>query len=284
MLVRFAQIAITVFWLVMTTLLFRLVFFPEETRLAEVPPQLVLERFLGRRAPSNLLILDGNREVGSVTISPGRINETERRKAIELGRPGEAAAIELSLAGMVNVPALAPPGQGDRNAGRMRFTGRVWLGFDHELAFVLFEAQLPGVPDPLTLEVHPQAERTVLRRGKEVLLDTAGGAEVSELNAQATLLMSAWGLQMPDGLEGLADEDGVSPPSIIAREGLVTIGGHRFSAYLLDLPLPWGGELRFVLTKAGELMRIDGLLAYQIIVDDFAPVTPQSALTAPPPQ
>ncbi|CAN5381042.1 hypothetical protein BH23VER1_BH23VER1_35320 [soil metagenome] len=272
MIVRLVQISIVAFWLVMTALLFRLVYFPEETRLSEVPPQLVIERFLSRQEPSNLLIFDGNREVGDVTISSGRFGSRERMASRRFSGGVEGAAVELFLSGGIKMAHLVRADDGGE-VPNMGFSGLVWLDEEMRLIFLQLEARIPGNPE-IRFEIDPRSERYVIARGDEVILDTAGGADASVLSAQAAMLLAASGMALPPGLDVMegaqeGEPGGAAPVEVVAREGLVTLGAHRIHAYLLDLPLPWGGKLRFVLTKAGELVRIEGLLAYQVVATNF---------------
>ena len=57
------------FWAVMTGLLIRDTYFPEESRFAEVPPAFVLDLFLQHRdVPNTLLLYKGEKKLGHALI------------------------------------------------------------------------------------------------------------------------------------------------------------------------------------------------------------------------
>ena len=58
------------FWAVMTGLLIRDTYFPEESRFAEVPPKVVLDLFLNHReSATTLLLYRGEEKLGHSTIT-----------------------------------------------------------------------------------------------------------------------------------------------------------------------------------------------------------------------
>jgi hypothetical protein len=94
------------------------------------------------------------------------------------------------------------------------------------------------------------------------------------LDAQARLLLAAFGVDLARlGADGGAAVEAFAP---VARQGTLTLGDHRFSAYTLEIPVPLTGgtRLRFIFTRTGELLKIDGLLNYEVVSDLLRPGVP----------
>lgn len=268
MVLRLFQALIVVFWGIMTFLLVRLVFFPEETRLNEVPPEVVLDTFLSRRVPSELVVLNGNTEVGSVTLSSKRLPEDVT------AHPGE---IEIFLAGIFYLDHFGedlPP---------LRYAGKLWVDHDARLSGTRFELRVPGNDGSASVEYDTATREMRYRviRSGEVVLDSAadGGMAAGEAEAQARLLLEMWGvpLMLGGGLPAAPGGGGDGGRESLvgrlhARQGSVEIRGNRFSAYLLDLPFLGGETIRLVFTKSGELMKADGVLGYEIVSDILVPL------------
>lgn len=268
MLLRLFQALVVVFWAVMTVLLVRLVWFPEETRLNEVPPEVVLDAFLSRRIPSELVVLDGNVEVGSVTLSSKRLPE---------GAAAHSGEIEIFLAGIFYLEQFG------KDLPPLRYAGKVWVDDDATLSGVRFELRVPGSDGSASVEFTPATGEMRYRvvRGDEVVLDSGadGGSAAKEAEAQARLLLQTWGVPLLAGGDLSLDPGGSVDEAartllgrLRARQGNVEIRGNRFSAFLLDLPILGGKPVRLVFTKSGELMKADGVLGYEVVSDILVPL------------
>ncbi len=75
---RSLVIFITLFWLVMVTLLVRVTYFPEGSQFAQMPPGIVLKMFLDRGASGKQLHLyHGEKKIGHVTLDVRRMPEAQ---------------------------------------------------------------------------------------------------------------------------------------------------------------------------------------------------------------
>ena len=267
MLIRLVQFAIVIFWLTMTFFLFRVVFFPDETRLTEVPPAHVFERFVYRRESYGLLILDGGKEIGSLVVSPRRVE----------GKGAEGGA-EIILGGVLDLGVFAGR-EGDPpmgHAGRLRIDG------EGRLEILRFELRFPHRGALPVIEAEPKARRLeykVIDQGKIVLDSEEVNPAPDSTNAEMLLLIQAMGINVGAAAAGRPVEEYIVANSR-ARHGNFKIRGQEFSGYLAELPLPTGQTLRLIFTKSGELMKIDGIFNFEMLSDFFRAST-RSGVRAP---
>ena len=125
--VRLAQIGIVVFWVSMTAMHVRTVYFPETSRLAEVEVEEVIGAFLSRQSGSTLSIYERAEEIGRGTVTAKRLPK----------QSGIDAGVEIWLAGVLDAVEVA----GEVLA--VRVVSRVWLDSHGRMQFVHLGFRLP---------------------------------------------------------------------------------------------------------------------------------------------
>ncbi|MEM8952775.1 MAG: hypothetical protein AAGD22_01360 [Verrucomicrobiota bacterium] len=253
--------AIIVFWVVMTGQLARLMLNPEGSSLAEVPPVFVMDLFLGRGETSPLVVLQGGRQVGEVSVGTNRV---------VLERLGdEMEMTQVNVAGFLEVDH--PMIEADSISGKVRFDVADDLTL---LGLGLFVRQ-PGSARAVDIEYRPDPVALVYRvleRGEVV--EELRPLEDPAMMVQAQMLLGMWGMSgvtIPaDGgasLLGGREEGAVS--LMRAYHGQVIVREQRFHAYVVDLGLGGQRSIRLTFSEAGELMRVETGLDYELLAEVF---------------
>ncbi|MFV1994259.1 MAG: hypothetical protein ACC661_02390 [Verrucomicrobiales bacterium] len=259
--------AITLFWLVVNGYLVNGLIHPQGGGLSEVPPEFVAALFLGRAEPSQLIVVRGERMVGELSVGSRRGGGPDPAFPT-----ADEVALRLSIAGWLalNHPALEA----------RRVTGRMTLGLgeDYALQALAVKLRIPGVPRGFELSYDPGRSDLRYRFTGDADGDGAdGGAAMPVELPQLEMMLAMWGV----------DIRGLLPPSreekpegkmargeaerFRARHGLLGFRGERFHGYVLESVLPGGQTLEMVFSDAGELMRVRGLLDYELLAEIFVP-------------
>jgi hypothetical protein len=258
--------AIVLFWIIMTGQLARLMVFPEGSALAEVPPVFVMDLFLRRGEPSPLVVLKGGRQVGEASVGTKRV-EME-------GGQGEGEAEEVTQVNIAGFLELDHPMiEADSVSGKIR------LNFSDDLTFRglgLFVRQ-PGSAQAVDIEYRPDTSDLVYRvleRGK--IVEETRPLEDAATMVQAQMLLGMWGMGGPGLMGGGGNGEGegedlaaLAAKSMRAYHGQVTIRGQRFHAYVVDVRLASDRSLKMVFSEAGELMRVETGLDYELLSEVF---------------
>ncbi len=248
---RAAAALAVVFWAVMTGLLIRDVYFPDESRFAEVPPGLVLDRFL-KQAEINantLHLYHGSEKIGHANLTIGSSRATSggaryhwlARGVVErLQAKGERIDATWEVNGMSDA-------KGD------------WLHMEIAVALPKQQASLKVV----WLEGEKFPSVKVMQDGKAV---------VDTQHAGVLMALGLAGMQGGAGgawAEVLAPLKGGSPEAgafhFTAREGGITLAGRERRCFLVTAPLPGGQQVRMIFAETGELARIDLPQDYRLI-------------------
>ena len=245
---RAAAALAVVFWAVMTGLLIRNVYFPDESRFAEVPPGLVLDRFL-KQAEVNantLHLYHGREKIGHANLTIG-----SSRTA------GDSARYHWLARGVVE----RLQAQGERIDATWEVNGMSdakgdWLHMEIAVAMPKQQASIKVVW--LECEKFPSVK--VIQDGKAVL-DTQ--------NAGVLMALGLAGMQGGAWAEVLAPLKGGSPETgafhFTAREGGITLAGRERRCFLVTAPLPGGQQVRMIFAETGELARIELPQDYRLI-------------------
>ena len=229
---RLLVILVTLFWLVMTTLLVRVAYFPEGSPFAQMPPGAVLKLFLERGASGKQLHLyDGDRRIGHVTLDLRRMPATR-----------EAEDYMLLLSGMVEAGVL-PDAAGSLN-WRMTINlheGRLWAGASGQV-------RMPETGALLNFnwrEGRPAPEFTLHRKGV--------------LQADDRLLQPLLGQFAAAGATGnqppAAAQDDLLRVS--ARESAMKIAGQNRRGYAVRFSVMDRYRATAFFTEEGDLALID---------------------------
>ncbi|MBP7948431.1 MAG: hypothetical protein KA004_02160 [Verrucomicrobiales bacterium] len=263
---------IVAFWGGMSFLLVRLVYFPDETRLARESPRMVNERFLSRHLPSNLIIWKGSRRIGSLSVEPKPLTPAERHRL-------QAFAL-LRSQGVLFVQF---PGQPER---RLNLDSTMALSTEAEVreSRLVLRLDDASLLLEITHSVGEASSRVVLKQGETVLLDSKLGASGdSSSEGLMALLLGGVGLD-PQELQRqrtAAEKDAAASRSE-ARKGTFSILGQTFAGYILTTTIG-GPDRKFTLhiSDSGELLQMTAsFLDYQFISEDLGPET----ATGPAPQ
>jgi|GEM_PF-3584279 len=266
MVIKFFQASIVAFWLVMTVLLVRTVYFPEQTRFTRVPPAQILESFLKSEKNYQLLIMERGSEVGHVMVSSARRDG---------GDADNEPAYEMVLAGKLKLK-LPPSGE-----TAMRYKIELLMDETAKIHSLKLEVTPDQVRKKLRFELKPTGEGVdyCFSVDDEVLLASYGG--VTDASPEIQMLLAAWGMD-PSMLMKKKDEMAQGLPEVIGRKGAVEVRGMLFSAYTLEFPIMGERGLRFCFTRYGELMQVEGLFGYEVISEDLYPVVHGAVPTTEP--
>ncbi len=251
------------FWAVMTGLLVRDTYFPEESRFAEVPPGMVLDMFLTHRgSTSSMLLFRDDAKIGCANISV----------TADSVPPGQPRLYRLRGSGLIEGMVLGRPGSS------LSWLLESELGEDSQWKRLQFQSRLTpadgargeddGLLTMLSWKAGDALPHVELREGGRKILDSS---------MVATLLQ---GRQLP--LAGLIEKGSAAGNAtagiaqLTAREGLMRLAGKRRKCYILTVQLAGTYQIKALFTEAGELASIDLPQGYRLLdpgINDLAPVT-----------
>lgn len=242
---RVVAAIVVLFWAVMTGLLIRDIYFPDESRFAAVPPRYVFDLFLKQAevSASTLHLYHRGEKIGhaNLTIGAGGTKELKRYNWLARG------VIERLQEKSARVNATWEV------SGEMDEVGN-W----HQMELT---AAMPKQEAQMTLswkdgEKLPKVNMT--QQGKTVL-DSQSLAVLMAMGAGAS---GEW-MKSFGALASEAPEAGAF--QFTAREGSLELAGRERRCYLVTAPLPGGQVLRLVFAETGELARIDLPQEYRLI-------------------
>ncbi len=248
----------------MTTALVRLVYFPEESRLAREDPQLVFERFLSRdHFESNLDIWKGPAVVGNLRVTPYRLRPDVAQRV--QGRSGVRAYghVEVALPGL--------------GVGLLRFHSDLKLAPDGSVAESELELSSNKFPQTLNIdhEFQATAARISMKQDGVTLLDT--GAKIHggvDSDPMVQILLRSIGVNADElkKRQTQAAQSALESPTE-ARRGGFTVLGHEFHGYVLTTTLGGlGKKFTLYVSDSGELIQMKtSFLDYQFISEDLRP-------------
>ena len=259
MIFRILGLLIVLFWGVMTWQLVNVVYFPSESRLAEVDPGYVMGLFLGNGEPSELHVFNGVKRdaVGLITLAPRRVPKGETH-----GVETRKRDVRFSASGMVELPKL--PRQ------TIRWTGNLRLDEDREIEKVNVSVSFADPIARVAIEINARTGEIhyQVRRGGVMVTDSKTDPSAPGI-AQLRLLMAAWGVDA-DALETQAREQEKST-KVTARHGNIEIAGNRFHAYILIVDITEDQQLKFYFTDDGELVKVVTFVGYEALSEVLAP-------------
>lgn len=240
------------FWAVMTGLLIRDTYFPEESRFAEVPPKLVFDLFLHHRdSASTLLLYKDDQKLGHSTFIVRKQPNND---------PGPTL-YDLQASGMVDGGAFAKDG----SDLTWRIVGELDDG-QHWRSMIFQTGWRPGhgrdsAREGVTASVGwrrgVDAPTFEVRQGGQVIMD----------NAKANSLLKGGTIPL-GGLIGSSLSGGgalSSMAQVKAREGAMMLAGKRRKCYVLQMQFMGLYEIKVLFTEAGELARIDLPQGYHLL-------------------
>jgi hypothetical protein len=239
MLWRVLTAILLLFWAVMTGLLMRTVYFPDQSVLAEVPVKMVLDLFLNQAtAHSNTLHLYQHAErLGHASFHVVRTNQ---------------AGIDEPLYRMTVSGGLDMDG----GEGAPRRMGAGWR----------MEADLRDGQELEALQMDltaAETERTVMlrwkkgqelpamevRQGNKLIMDTKGAMALVGMSEQMGMFGGMFGLVKPGG--------GAPQVTVEAREGVMDLAGRGRRCFVVRMKVFETYDVQALFTEVGELARVD---------------------------
>jgi len=237
---------ILLFWAVMTGLLIRDTYFPDHSRFAVVPVQMIFDLFLKDAAAFNntLHIYHGKEKIGHASFNIRLLEEAA-------GEP----VYGILANGSVNVPTEV----GSVNAvfslnGRL-LRAESWQDFKVEVKAPA--SQMQGLISWKQGDTLPELE---VKKAGQVVMNTE--------MARAMLSLSESLGGKADLLAGMLPAGALSESSakrLSAREGQMDLAGKRRRCYVVTMTFLQGYEMQMFFTELGELARIDLPQDYRLI-------------------
>lgn len=258
---RAAATGVVLFWAVMTGLLIRDSYFPDESRFAEIPPRFVFDLFL-KQAEVNadtLHLYHRQEKIGHANIAITASGQDDARRYDWLARGlierlqdhAPRTDVTWEVAGAMNA-------EGD---------------WQHLEILAAIPAQKASVKVRwLENETFPNV--TVTQNGKTVL-DSQNKGLLMALGMAGMGASGDW-TESLGMLLGTQQE--VSTFAVTAREGSIELAGRTRKCYFVLIPLPGSQQIRMIFGETGELARIelpqDYVLLEPMINGMLPPLTP----------
>jgi hypothetical protein len=250
---RFAAALVMLFWAVMTGLLLREVYFPAESRFAEVPARMVLDLFLEQaQIQQGMLHLYHEQEkIGHAMLQVTAHDQAGKRHSYDLTTRG---VVERTQKGGARVNATWEV------RGLLDVSGS-WRGME-----VL--AALPQPKMDLTVRWKEGAELPeirILQNGKPLVDESQFKTMLAMLKSGQNLGGAGWMAALGLGGVDLQKLNEKPEMPVEARQAMMSIAGRERACYLIRVPLPGSQEVRLLFTEIGELARIDLPQGYRLL-------------------
>ena len=239
---RILSLLAVLFWAVMTGLLIRDTYFPEESRFAEVPPSTVLDLFLYHRdAPNTLILYKDDIKLGHAMLGVRK----------QLTPPGEADLYDLQASGQIDGEAFGKAAQ--------KLTWRLTSELDAGQNWKSLSLQL--IWQPSSPDAGPNdgmvANIAWTEGSKTPVFEVRQGGQVIMDMAKATSLLEGGSFPLLSLMGATKGGLGGSLAQVKAREGLMLLAGKRRKCYILHMSFMGMYEMKTLFTEAGELARVD---------------------------
>lgn len=245
--IRILSLSVLAFWLVMSVLLVRMVYFPDHSRYEEVAPRLVLRNFLeGGAAINTLHLYHKERKLGHASVNTRRLwNAGRNRHRVHLSGVLDKGAVE-ALDGQVN--------------------WRLEVDLENMERWVAAKGQIRVSGNSSVLDFEWQEGEkmprfTLKQKGVVVADDTTVQPMVAAMMGQ----QEAAGLPLPEGVAVPPGAEVMSLIKVRAMEGLMMLAGQKRQAYLLELAAMDQWKARVYFTTAGELALVDLPEGYRMV-------------------
>lgn len=237
---RVAYIAITIFWIAMTSMLVKRIYFPDEDGFQPVPVELLFARFSQHNdVINNLNLLRQEEKLGHASVAAKEWTDETT---------GELRGFAIHAGGMVEGQAWQQPGFNMSWSFAGRFDrAQVWHSIDLRIR----------TPESSVIAMWEKGQETPkieVMRGGRMVMDT------KSLLAQAKMTAALPGLANLPFLNGGKLDQTLTPETALqmtAREGISSLAGQRRKSFQLVLSLLGLVEATAHFTEAGELARVD---------------------------
>jgi hypothetical protein len=259
MMTRLISVGIFAFCGTMTALLVRSVYFPEESRLATVPLQAIVELITTRDDSSMLDIYDGARIIGECTVNATRFRgvksnvEKAHRMAIN-ARLRTEPLNESSPIFSVKVTLFM-----ESDGSLHSHTVGLMLPVAGEVYKVDFAKESPSVESQVSVT---KGDQELYRNSMEGTLNPAENLVLQGLLRTVGVSTDAFTQARRKAQE--------IPMSFTARAGRISADGKIYDGYVLTLSQ--GGPetaLRFYVNNNGEIVRVATPLQYELLAQSM---------------
>jgi hypothetical protein len=250
-------IGIVSFWLVMMSLLYKKHFHPEDSELAVVQPEIVMERLLGSTLESSLDVYKGRNIVGQLRLEPRTSHEVEKK--LNGTHAWLQTRLELLLS-LPNSPETVAVLDND-------------LGLDASYGIQVnkLRMELGDMRVNFTQQVNKPLELVVRKRGNKIfsLGGTSGTGDESSLG-MAEMLAGSFGIDMTKLRQ--QSESTASQLAISARHGTFEVLGSTFSGFIQKVSFGPGRDFTLYLGESGNVIRLTtNFLDYDFIDQELRP-------------
>ena len=255
MIPKFAAVLIVGFWLCMTGLLLRSIWFPADSGLTVVEAGAVLELVAARGEVSALDIYDDRRLVGHLTV-----------QATKVGM-GAEALVRLRVNGQMSLNSALLPGaemdlnclmELDRAGQPQRFDFSVGT---NKPRFQLMVEQSSG---------EGGARVRLTREGQVILEAAADGAAGAEESPMVGMLLGVLGISVADfkAMRGQAEE-AASALRVEARQGEFTLGEELRQGFVVTAGRAGQRGFRMCVENTGEIVKVETPVSYHLLTESL---------------
>lgn len=256
---RFLSFLIVSFWLVMTGLLMRAIWFPADSRLDVVSPGAVFRLIAARDEASHLDIYDDRKVVGKLNITP-----TSRQL------PGDKREVSMDLSGNLNLRG------GILAAGQLSLKGNFVLSHEGDLKGMDLKIQVKSPAMELRLkqaagEEDPLITFTV---GGMKVMDTSEKNQMGEGRGENTafagLLLGLVGISSGE-LDSMRQQAAAeaAATTLDARQGEFDLQGSAHRGYILSVRKAGKTSFRFCVENTGQIVSIETPTSYHLLTDEL---------------
>lgn len=251
---RLLTLAVTVFWLVMATLLIRVTYYPEDSQFARLRPTDVFKTFLAHGNTLNALhIYHGDKKIGHASLTPRRLSLNDGQNDYM-----------LLISGMLDKGAFETlPGQASWHMSLKLRDGDRWGGASGQ-----FRLPDEGTIFDFTWEQDARLPAFTLRKHGEVLADSA----------TLQMLQGPWSQAPGSAPQPSSSED--ESIKVGAREGVIKIAGQQRKGFVMEFTFMERYRVRAFFTEAGELALVElpeGYRAIEPVIYGLVPDEPDDA-------
>ena len=257
---RLATILIFLFCGTMTVLLVRSVLYPEESRLADVAPQVPFDLFVARAEGSQLDIWDAQRITGDCHIEPQGVSPNPLAKTDKVNI---RVSIRLILSQQI---------KDKMGYQRIDVSGDAVLHADGRVGDFDLKFTLAGTQSPIRLFIKQTEDQK-----SPALKLMSGNAVVFESSAGKLL-------EGPDSLiaDGMLQALGIPPDALLrkqaestaastVRSGNIEAGGQSFNGFLFTSGADEETKFRLYMSNTGEILRIKTPLGLEMLAESLRP-------------
>lgn len=253
--VRIISVLIVGFWLVMTGLLVRMVYFPESSRQAVVPAQQLFDSFPEDSQPLFYDVWQGRDRTGELSLN------CRTRRATD----GKILVLDWNSTIQVSQGLLPQGDLGTQGELTIDSRGEV-LG-----AAVTLRLDVMGIELRIVTKAGDELPAVTFSQNGQIRFQTEGSSlEEADPVMKALLTMAGVNMSQLAEARAAAEKEAAANPAVV-RRGRFTVEDREFSGFVLHLPMGGRDGWRFYFTETGELLSIDTPLDYRVRAESLRP-------------